>query len=220
MMNHELYERARALGGDDLSVVWETSDALTVTTGSTFIKVSDRLDLVAEARKTLWVGQYLRAARVCDAGRSGDVSWMVTEKIAETDMSVEDRCRLIGRSLREFHETLPMDCPWRITLAQRQEGKHHGTIEEDLVVTHGDPCVPNMVGGTWIDLGDVAVSDRWWDVSVARMSVDWPINFGPGHGHIVRDAYCTADGFDVLECDEDVFDFYRDLYETVLGFPS
>jgi kanamycin kinase len=54
---------------------------------------------------------------------------------------------------------------------------------EDLVVCHGDYCVPNVLIRDWrvagfVDLGAVGVADRWRDLSVALWSVTR--NMGPG----------------------------------------
>lgn len=56
---------------------------------------------------------------------------------------------------------------------------------DDPVVVHGDACAPNTlisasgerVGN--VDFGDLAVGDRWADLAIASMSLDW--NFGEGH---------------------------------------
>ena len=49
---------------------------------------------------------------------------------------------------------------------------------EDLVVCHGDYCFPNVLidrhGAVtgYIDLGELAVADRWWDVARRRVEHD------------------------------------------------
>jgi kanamycin kinase len=61
------------------------------------------------------------------------------------------------------------------------------------VVVHGDACAPNTLisdAGEWtgnVDFGDLAVGDRWADLAVASMSLDW--NFGEGHQDEFFDAY-------------------------------
>lgn len=52
----------------------------------------------------------------------------------------------------------------------------------DLVVCHGDYCLPNVVisdGAVtgYVDLGDLAVADRWYDLAIATWSITW--NLGP-----------------------------------------
>jgi kanamycin kinase len=54
---------------------------------------------------------------------------------------------------------------------------------EDLVVTHGDYCVPNIVFdgdrlSGFLDVGELGVADRWRDLAVATWSIEWHI----GHG--------------------------------------
>lgn len=54
---------------------------------------------------------------------------------------------------------------------------------EDLVVCHGDYCLPNVLisGGAatgFVDLGRLGVADRWLDIAIGSWSVTW--NLGPG----------------------------------------
>lgn len=82
---------------------------------------------------------------------------------------------------------------------------------EDLVVCHGDYCVPNVllrgddvVG--YVDLGELGVADRWWDLAVATWSLTW--NFGPGF----EDRFLQTYG---IEKDIGRMQFYRLLYDLV-----
>ena len=67
--------------------------------------------------------------------------------------------------------------------------------EEDLVVCHGDYCAPNMllqgdeVTG-YVDLGELGVADRWWDVAVGAWSMGW--NFGHELEPLFYDSYGIA----------------------------
>lgn len=80
---------------------------------------------------------------------------------------------------------------------------------EDLVVCHGDYCLPNVlitdgrVSG-FLDLGELGVADRWWDLAVATWSVTW--NLGPGW----EEAFLSAYGVDR---DDQRMAFYRLLYD-------
>ena len=82
---------------------------------------------------------------------------------------------------------------------------------EDLVVCHGDYCAPNVlvergrVTG-YVDLGELGVADRWWDVAVGAWSVGW--NFGPEHEALFYESYG-------IEPDVDRIAFYRLLYDLV-----
>jgi kanamycin kinase len=83
--------------------------------------------------------------------------------------------------------------------------------EEDLVVCHGDYCFPNVLiqGGAvtgYVDLGELAVADRWWDIAVASWSTTW--NVGPGWEEAFLDAYGVA-------ADPRRLTFYRLLYDLI-----
>lgn len=63
---------------------------------------------------------------------------------------------------------------------------------EDVVVCHGDYCPPNallddgrVVG--YVDLGELAVADRWWDLAVGTWSTTW--SYAPGHESLFLSAY-------------------------------
>lgn len=80
---------------------------------------------------------------------------------------------------------------------------------EDLVLCHGDYCLPNVllkdgcVSG-YVDLGEMGLADRWHDLAIATWSVTW--NLGPGReGHFL-DAYG-------IDPDPDRVAFYRLLYD-------
>ncbi len=82
---------------------------------------------------------------------------------------------------------------------------------EDLVVCHGDYCFPNvLIEGEavtgYLDLGELAVADRWWDVAVGSWSTTW--NIGPGWEELFLDAYGLAP-------DPDRMAFYRLLYDLI-----
>jgi kanamycin kinase len=64
--------------------------------------------------------------------------------------------------------------------------------DEDPVVCHGDYCPPNallaegqVIG--YVDLGELGVADRWWDLAVATRAVT--CNYGPGLEDLFLDAY-------------------------------
>jgi kanamycin kinase len=81
---------------------------------------------------------------------------------------------------------------------------------EDLVVCHGDYCFPNVLlddTGTvtgYVDLAELAVADRWWDVAIGAWSTTW--NVGPDW----EDVFYVAYGIDH---DDDRIAFYRLLYD-------
>ncbi len=86
---------------------------------------------------------------------------------------------------------------------------------DDLVVCHGDYCLPNvlvcgtgggMVASGFVDVGELGVADRWWDLAVATWSLDW--NLGPGWEELFLRAYG-------VDRDSDRVAFYRLLYDVV-----
>jgi aminoglycoside phosphotransferase len=81
---------------------------------------------------------------------------------------------------------------------------------EDLVVCHGDYCLPNVLiedGAAvgFVDLGELGVADRWRDLAVGSWSVTW--NLGPGW----EDLFLASYG---AERDERRMAFYRLLYDV------
>ncbi len=82
---------------------------------------------------------------------------------------------------------------------------------EDLVVCHGDFCLPNIVLDDWrpsgvLDLGELGVADRWWDLAVATWSLTW--NLGPGFEDLFLHSYG-------IESDPERSGYYRLLYDLV-----
>jgi kanamycin kinase len=80
---------------------------------------------------------------------------------------------------------------------------------EDLVVCHGDYCVPNVLledGAVtgYVDLGALGVADRWWDIAVGSWSTRW--NFGEELEPLFYEGYG-------IEADPDRIRFYRLLYD-------
>jgi kanamycin kinase len=83
-------------------------------------------------------------------------------------------------------------------------------VDEDLVVCHGDYCLPNVMLDDdgrvigYLDLGELGVADRWWDIAVGSWSVTW--NLGPGFEELYISSYGTTP-------DAERISFYRLLYD-------
>jgi kanamycin kinase len=82
---------------------------------------------------------------------------------------------------------------------------------EDLVVCHGDYCPPNVLlqefaATGYVDLGELGVADRWWDVAVGGWSVGW--NYGAEFEPLFYESYG-------IEPDAGRIRFFRLLYDLV-----
>jgi kanamycin kinase len=81
---------------------------------------------------------------------------------------------------------------------------------EDLVVCHGDYCFPNVmlengeVTG-YVDLGELGVADRWYDIAVACWSTNWNWHRGDTYEEVFLKAYG-------VERDEARMRYYRLLW--------
>ena len=116
-----------------------------------------------------------------------------------------DAVRAIAEGLRTLHELPVGECPFTCRWAATG-----GTVA-DPVVVHGDPCAPNTVIGRdarftgHVDLGALGIAERWADLAVASMSLDW--NFGPGW----QDEFFAAHG---IARDEQRIRQYRALWDA------
>ena len=108
---------------------------------------------------------------------------------------------------RDFHEEFAgMTATEAVELVERTRPE-----SEDLVVCHGDYCLPNIMFlegrlTGYLDLGELGVADRWWDLAVATWSLGW--NLGPGHEATFLEEYGVS-------LDQDRNRFYRLLYDLV-----
>lgn len=223
-------------GNDQPQLVWKNElGGLTYRVGNRFIKWNPHttgLDLEAERLRLEWAIRWHSVPTVLDWGTDGEAQWMVTAALAGEGAVTEtwlarplQAARAIGRGLRLLHDTLPVaDCPFDWSVETRT-GHRVPTAElgmppiDRLVVCHGDPCSPNTIiaaDGTpagHVDLGALGVADRWADLAVASMNLDY--NFGPSW----EDEFFIAYG---IERDEERISYYRFLWENEdkIGAPS
>lgn len=188
------------------------------------------VDLAREAERLRWAAAHLTVPEVLDLGRDDEAAWLVTRAIDATS-AVDERwkadpapsVRAIGAGLRHLHDTLPVDdCPWTWSVEDRlgrlqPEFEHRRADLADapavdrLVVCHGDACAPNTLvdaAGTFTghcDLAMLGLADRWADLAVASMSLEW--NFGPGW----EDEFFAAYGIDP---DPDRIAYHRELWNS------
>jgi kanamycin kinase len=216
----------RALAGDrEAELVWRNDlGGLTFRLGNRFLKwnpVSTGIDLERERVRLQWISARHPAPRPVDHGVDGDAQWLLTEALPG-GTAVGDRwrarrpeaIRAIAAGLRAMHAISIDDFPpeWSAQVWVGREPQSIGsrpTIDHPVLV-HGDACAPNTLiseEGLWtgnVDFGDLAVGDRWADLAIASMSLDW--NFGEGHQQEFFDAY----GIDV---DEERIRYYRALWD-------
>ncbi len=108
---------------------------------------------------------------------------------------------------RDFHEEFGhLSAEGAMTLLEQTRPE-----SESPVVCHGDYCLPNVLIRDWslvgyVDLGELGIADRWWDLAVATWSVTW--NFGPGYEDLFLSEYGVGR-------DQTRTDFYRLLYDFV-----
>ena len=161
------------------------------------------------------------APRVVDYDEDEDAQWMLTDAVPG-ELAVGDTwrarrseaIRAIADGLLALHAIPVGDVPPEFT-AESWVGREPASIGErppvlEPVLVHGDACAPNTLislAGAWtgnVDFGDLAVGDRWADLAVASMSLDW--NFGEGH----QPEFFAAYGVDP---DENRIRYYRALWD-------
>ncbi|HIY67446.1 MAG TPA: phosphotransferase, partial [Candidatus Agrococcus pullicola] len=93
--------------------------------------------------------------------------------------------KAIAEGLRRLHTLETADCPFMVDVP--------ASSLDDLVVSHGDACAPNTIltaDGEFagiVDLARVGVADRWFDLTIAAMSLEW--NYGTGHEPLFYGTY-------------------------------
>jgi len=139
-----------------------------------------------------WAHGYLPVPKVVEQGSDGHVSWLDEEGQIDPE--------------RDFHgESSHLS-------AEKAIGHlNHTRPKSETLVECQDYCLPNVLieGGTatgFVDLGELGVADRWWDLAVATWSVTW--NLGPGYEDLLLEEYG-------LERDDDREAFYRLRYDVV-----
>ncbi len=211
---------------DDVEPVWLNElGGLTIRDGDRYIKwnpLSSGIDLRKEVDRLAWAAPFTVVPRVIEFGSNADAQWMITHALpGESAVSARWRhvpllcAREIGRGLRILHDALPVAaCPFTWSIEDRTNGRHtaaslHAPPDDLLVVCHGDACSPNTLlahDGSFlghVDMGSLGVADRWADLAVASMALDW--NYEPAF----EDEFFAAYG---IAPDAERIAFYRDLW--------
>jgi kanamycin kinase len=211
-------------GADEPELLWRNElGGLTFRLGSRFVKWNPTrtgINLVRERVRLEWIATRHPAPIVVDWGTDDDAQWLVTEALPG-ESAVGDKWRArrgdaigaIAAGLRALHDVPVDDFPdgWtsEVWVGRRPESLGTPPAMERPVLVHGDACAPNTLisdAGEWVgnvDFGDLALGDRWADLAIASLSLDW--NFGEGHqGELFR-AYG-------IEPDERRIRYYRELW--------
>jgi kanamycin kinase len=226
MRGQEVPAVVRELAGrDDPELVWRNDlDGLTFRTGHRYIKWNPRasgIDLERERGRLAWLASRHPAPRVVHFGSDNDAQWLVTEAIPG-EPAVGDAWRArrpeailaIATGLRALHavriDDFPVEWTDEVWVGRTLPSLGDRPPVSDPVLVHGDACAPNTLiskEGAWVgnvDFGDLAVGDRWADLAIASMSLDW--NFGEGHQPELFEAYG-------IEPDEERIRYYRELWD-------
>jgi kanamycin kinase len=197
--------------GRPVELVWRNElGGLTFRIGDAFVKwnpPATGADLERERTRLEWLAGRHPAPQVIDHGRAGEAQWLMSVALPG-ESAVGDTWRArrseaiaaIAAGLRALHAVRADDFPAAWT-AEVWVGRTPASLGprppvDEPVLVHGDACAPNTLispGGRWtgnVDFGDLAVGDRWADLAVASMSLDW--NFGTGHQGELFDAYGIA----------------------------
>jgi kanamycin kinase len=216
----------RALAGEsEPELVWRNKlGGLTFRLGGRFIKwnpASTGIDLEREHIRLQWLSERHPAPKPVEYGADADGQWLLTEALPG-DLAVGNKwrarrpeaIRAIAMGLRTIHAISIADFPaeWAAQVWVGRQPSHLGARPPiiDPVLVHGDACAPNTLisdDGVWtgnVDFGDLGVGDRWADLAIASMSLDW--NFGEGHQQELFDAYA-------IEVDAERIRYYRALWD-------
>lgn len=201
----------------DLEAVWANElGGLTFRDGDRFLKwnpVTSGLDLEDERARLAWAAPRHPVPEVLDFARDDRGQVLVTAALQGTGAVTDgwrsrprEAVHAIAEGLRMLHRLPAGECPFVCPWAEIPE-----VPTGDLVVVQGDPCAPNTIIGAdgrfvgHVDLGSLGTADRWADLAVASMSLDW--NYGPGW----QDEFFAAYG---VERDEARIRLYRDRWRT------
>jgi kanamycin kinase len=202
-------------GGAPPPLVWRNelgglTFRLGAGSGTRYVKWNPRtsgIDLRRERDRLAWLAVRHPVPRPLDFGEDEAAQWLVTAALPGGP-AVGDEWRrrrpeaiaAIATGLRALHALPVGDLPaaWSAESWVGREPPGIGIRPpiEDPVLVHGDACAPNTLvdeTGRWtghVDLGDLAVGDRWADLAVASLSLDW--NFGEGHQDELYAAYGIA----------------------------
>jgi kanamycin kinase len=187
----EVPDLVRAFAERIDDVVWQNEiGGFTFVSAGRYLKwnpLGNGVDLDDERARLHWARTLGHPVpEVLDLGRDDHGQVLVTRGLPgtgavtgswEPDVAV----RAIAGGLRALHDKVPVGaCPFRTPWIPVDAPRP----ADGAVVLHGDACAPNTIIGPdgrfagHVDLGAIGVGDRWADLAIASLSLDW--NYGPG----------------------------------------
>jgi kanamycin kinase len=210
--------------GREPELLWRNElNGLTFRIGDEVVKWNPRgtgVDLQRERVRLEWLAGRHPAPRVISFGADEDAQWLVMTALPG-EHAVGDTwrarrpeaVRAIAEGLRAIHavpvDEFPTEWTSEVWVGRMPASLDRRPPIDEPVLVHGDACAPNTLislEGKWtgnVDFGDLGVGDRWADLAVASMSLDW--NFGEGHQQELFDAYGISP-------DEERIRYYRALW--------
>lgn len=201
-------------------VVWQNEiGGFTFVTGDRFLKwnpLGSGVDLDDERARLVWARTIGHPVpEVLDFGRDDHGQVLVTRALpgsgavsGEWLERPRDAVRAIAHGLRALHDKVPVAaCPFRSPWIPADAAPP----ADGAVVLHGDACAPNTIidsDGRFVghvDFGAIGIGDRWADLAIATMSLDW--NYGLGW----QDEFFTA--YDI-EPDGQRIRYYRAAWDA------
>ena len=190
--------------------------------GDRYLKWSPRsvgVDLGREAERMRWLADRFPAPRVLEAGDEEGAQWLLTAAlpgesavVASWRADPERPVRAIAEGLRRLHAIPVHDAPgWESWVTRTPPALGQRPPIERPVLVHGDACSPNTLVNrrgdfvAIVDVGDLAAGDRWADLAVASMSLEW--NYGAGWEPLFYASYG-------VEPDPERIRYYRALWDA------
>lgn len=212
-------------GAEEPELIWHNElGGLTFRMDDRYVKwnpLTTGIDLALERERLDWLAGRHPAPKVLAYDTDANAQWLVTQALPG-GYAVGDEWRArrseaiaaIAHGLQVMHRVPVDDFPSQWTKASwvNRTPEHLGPRPpiDGPVLVHGDACAPNTLidgDGQWlgnVDFGDLAVGDRWADLAIASLSLDW--NFGEGHQDEFFAAYGAGPDLDRIE-------YYRALWE-------
>ncbi|MEO8528992.1 MAG: phosphotransferase [Pseudolysinimonas sp.] len=211
----EVPDLVRAFADQIDDVIWLNEiGGLTFVAGDRFLKWNPRgngVDLEDERARLIWARTIGHPVpEILDLGRDDHGQVLVTRALdgagAVSPVWIDrpaEAVRAIAAGLRALHDKVPSAaCPFRTSWIPADAPRP----DDGAVVIHGDACAPNTIIGVdgrfvgHVDFAALGVGDRWADLAIASMSLDW--NYGEGWQDEFFAAY-------EIEPDEDRIQYYR-----------